>query len=424
MIFLFATPLCILSQEVLTLNGAIEIALKSNYGIQMISNNADAAALLNTPGQAGILPSVRAGAADQYSSNNIFQRFASGQEISSPNASGNNLSAFVAMDWTIFSGFRLTAQRDRLAQLELMGKSALRAQIAGVVQSVTNAYLAIMRSDTQLENLDQLQTYNTLRVEIAQKGLEAGLISKSEFLQARVDLNDIRMQIQQAGNLREVACIELNRLLARDLSMPVKVEPEINFSLQTKDELMAATLQNNYDLALSRTEKLLAENQLKQVRSLQYPTLNLTGAYNFSRTDNSAGFSLLNRTYGPVAGLNLSVPLYAGGTLKRQKTVAEIGVKNSDLALADTEKQILADFETTYSLYRTVMEMIPMQEAAVSDALENLDILTARLKLGQSNALELRQAQLSYETALAKLTNLKYDLLQAQSRLLVLAGKF
>lgn len=411
------------AQEVLTLNGAIEIALKSNYGILMMSNSAESAAILNKPGEAGIFPSLRAGVGDQYSTNNIFQRFANGQEITSPNAAGNNFSAFVAMDWTLFSGFRLAAQRDRLAQLEIQGQTALKALIATTVEQVTAAYLDIVRVDRQILNANEIIAFNNERMELARLRFEAGLASKSDYLLASLDLNTVNQQVQRLNVQRESLAIQLNTLLARDVNSKFIVEDYLSTAAPDLSSLRNEVLTNNYDLALIRSEKLLAENQLKQIESLQYPTVALSGAYNFSRTDNSAGFSLYNRTFGPTVGLNVSVPLYAGGTLKRQKTVAGLQLRTADLMLKSAEHTALAEFEKAFTQYMAGAQMLELQEKSRVIAQENLTIITERLKQGQANALEVRQAQVSYEAVLTELSNLRYEQQIALTRMLLLAGK-
>jgi len=412
-----------IAQEVITLNQAIEIALKSNYEILMVSNAAETATILNKPGEAGIYPSARAGVADQYSTNNIFQKFANGQEISSPNAAGNNFAAFVALDWTLFSGFRLAAQRDRLAILEGQGKTSLKSQIARTVELVTATYLDIARLDRQLINSKEIIGFNEARLEIAQLRFDAGLSSKSDLLQAQVDINLIKQQLQRFETQRQWACLQLNTLLARDINLKFNVEENIDFVDSDPTALRSDVLSKNYDLVIIRSEKLLAENQLKQIESQQYPTVNFTGAYDFTRTDNSAGFSLFNRSFGPTAGLNISVPLYAGGTLKRQKVVTALQVKTADLMLKSAEQTVLAEFEKAYLQYQAATSMLVLQESSRAVAEENLTIISGRLQQGQANTLEVRQAQVSYEAVLTELSNIRYEKQIAQTRMLLLAGR-
>ena len=55
---LSSTNLC--AQETLTIEQAVELALKNNYDIQIAKNDAEIAARNNTVGNAGMLPKVNA----------------------------------------------------------------------------------------------------------------------------------------------------------------------------------------------------------------------------------------------------------------------------------------------------------------------------------------------------------------------------
>ena len=58
--------LVIHSQNVLTIDDAINIALKNNFDIWIARNDADAAKLNNTLGNAGMLPGVSITGSDNY----------------------------------------------------------------------------------------------------------------------------------------------------------------------------------------------------------------------------------------------------------------------------------------------------------------------------------------------------------------------
>jgi outer membrane protein TolC len=54
---------------------------------------------------------------------------------------------------------------------------------------------------------------------------------------------------------------------------------------------------------------------------------------------------------------------------------------------------------------------------------ENLEIAMQRLRFGQTTALEVRQAQQSFEDSMTRLVNFKYNLKLAETRLRQLAGE-
>ena len=71
-LLLFCAPQ-LFAQQVLTLQQAIEQALKHNYQIQIASNEAEIARKSNYAGAAGMLPTVGVNVSDNISQNNINQ---------------------------------------------------------------------------------------------------------------------------------------------------------------------------------------------------------------------------------------------------------------------------------------------------------------------------------------------------------------
>jgi outer membrane protein len=103
------------AQDTLTLQSAIEMALRQNYSIQIARNQSDIATNNNTIGNAGFLPSVTAAAVASSSNTSIRQEFNNGNTINRAGAAASAVAANVALSWTIFDGLKMFATRDRLS---------------------------------------------------------------------------------------------------------------------------------------------------------------------------------------------------------------------------------------------------------------------------------------------------------------------
>ena len=67
------------AQDLLTSEDAVSIALKNSYDILVATNNAEIARINNTSGNAGMLPEVAVNSSDNYSRNNVDQKYSSGE---------------------------------------------------------------------------------------------------------------------------------------------------------------------------------------------------------------------------------------------------------------------------------------------------------------------------------------------------------
>jgi outer membrane protein TolC len=102
---------------------------------------------------------------------------------------------------------------------------------------------------------------------------------------------------------------------------------------------------------------------------------------------------------------------------KVQLKSAEYDLENSKIQVNTLLQNSLTDFESQQNLLSIEMENVDLVK-------ENLEISMQRLRFGQTTALEVRQAQQSYEDSLTRLINFKYNLKVAETRLKQLIAGF
>ncbi|HLP21462.1 MAG TPA: efflux RND transporter permease subunit, partial [Chitinophagales bacterium] len=152
------------AQETLTVEQAVEIALKNNFDIQIARNNADIADKNNTVGNAGMLPTINATLTDNLTYNNLNQRFTDGREINTTGVVGNNVGAGVALNWTIFDGLRMFATKGKLKRLEQIGELQFKDEMQTVVANVITTYYDVVRAQQQFRAIDSAISISNERV--------------------------------------------------------------------------------------------------------------------------------------------------------------------------------------------------------------------------------------------------------------------
>src|SRR5690606_29796156 len=98
------------------------------------------AELMNTPGQAGMLPTLDA--LGQYNQDHSATRqtFFSGEVREVDDANTQVLSGAIQLNWTVFDGLTMFAIKDRLAALEEIERNLLKQQVESTVYEVMAAY--------------------------------------------------------------------------------------------------------------------------------------------------------------------------------------------------------------------------------------------------------------------------------------------
>lgn len=411
------------SQDLLTLEKAVEIALENNYDIRLAKNNLKTDSLGVSPGFAGMLPRVFAQANTNNSTQNISQTRSNGDVIELDNAKNNSLNYGVGLDWTIFDGFGMFARYDRLKELEKLGKAELQSALLNRVSDVMITYYDLVQHQQQLTALDSTLVISQQRVELAENRFNIGKASKLEVLNAQVDLNtDKTLHIRELEVYANTK-IRLNEIMGRDPETKFKVRDEVLIAsdLQLSELEDLATTQNP-ELQTQLISKRISELELKQVKGNRYPKISANTGYNFSDSESSLGFTTKNNAHGWNYGFSASIDIFNGSNQNRNEKIAKLQIENSTIAIAQLTQTIKSQLHTAFQTYQTNLSLIELETKNENIAKENLDITLAKYKIGTIPTIEFRTAQLNYIQASLRLSNAIYQAKLSEITLKQLAG--
>lgn len=407
----------------LSLKDAVGIALDKNFDIRIAKVSAEENKVNNTIGNAGMLPSVSAIGSVSKSVTDAKIELANGTVQNRNNAHSQVVSGAVQMNWVLFDGLRMFVTKDRLDAMERMGVTALKNQIQSTVSQVISTYASVVYQKQLLIALDTAMSLEKVRMDIAQKNFEIGTADKTGFLQAQVDYNASKSSsILQNAKLRQVKD-SLMLLLGRDQFADYDVEDSLYINTELTFNESSVWMDNNFDVQMAAQQKELSVFDLKLAKGAQLPVLSLAAAYNYNRSQNDAGTSLFNRTYGPQAGLNLSLPIFDGFNLQRQKKIARLEVNRQDLVYQYTQVTVATQYRIAWRAYENAKATFDLEKENIQYAEENVMIQQARFRVGVTNTLALRDAENSYVAALARLVDAKYALKIAGTKILTIENK-
>ena len=415
------------SQRVLTIEEAIGTALKNNYDILLVKNDAQSAALDFSYAYAAFLPQVNGTAGKVWNDNNQKQNFIDGRKRSA-NVNSSNVSATVNLNWTLFDGLKMFATRNRFEQLKELGEASVKVQVVNSVAAVINNYYNIVRQKQQLRAIDTLMSINEERVKLADKKISVGMGSKPELLQARVDLNAQRA----ARLLQETLIAQLREQLNQLSGIPVQTEYDVSDSIPINLGIEYNYISNDIEktnpgLLASQKTIDIAKLALKERRAELFPILQFNSAYNFGRTSNA---SVVNPEFQPIFSLNkgfnygftASIPILNGFNTRRLIKQAGLDLEYNQLAYTTQKSRIELGVSNSFKDYQYQKKALLLEEENISLARENVFIALERFRQGVSTYLELREAQISLETAYNRLIAARYNTKLAETELLRLKG--
>lgn len=418
MISLVAVFAGLSAQSLLSIEEAISIALKNNYSIAITKNLAEIAKVNNTAGNAGMLPTIMINGSDNYSVNNVYMDLSTGSTITADAGKSNAFNAGMALNWTIFDGTKMFITKNKLNQIQKLGEIQLQDTLMQTIFNVTVAFYQVVAQKEQLLAIRDVMAYSLERVMLLQKGYEAGVAHKNDLLQAKIDLNvNKEAEINQANTIRN-SKRALNMILARDPDTEFDVADTIPLNYSPDPVTLMNKLSTDNPSVLEYQQQVdIAKLSIGEYQSYRLPKLNFVTSYNFQQNDNSASTVLTNRTYGPLVGGSLVIPVYQAGNALRQVRTAKIQLQSSRFLLDEVKLAAITQLKTALTQFEDQKTLLVIETDNLSLAKENLRISLERLRLGQTTALEVRQAQESYANSLARYYDFEFNIKVAETRL-------
>jgi len=407
-----------------TMKQAVDLALQQNLDIQIAGSELEIAKVNNNWGNAGALPTVNLNISNTEAISNINQKLSNGNSIVRNNVSNNALNSNLGISWRIFNGMRIKSTKERFETLERLGTIGVQQQIDQVIFEVMSTYYNLVRLNKQVEATKAIISLSEERLKIAETRFNVGSGNKTDMLQASIDLNAQKVNLENIRNQIADTKTALNVLLKKPADAPFfptdqqfKI-PDIAFSaLSQKME------SQNPQLLIAQQEKLNLLNDRKIINSQRLPTLTFNTNTILNKNKSTAGLFLVNQNFGPTVGLALGIPIFNGGINKTQLKVNNIQQKRQELQTEQLKASLQQNLLTAYNDYQNAISIVKIEEQNVKLAEENNFISTERFRKLQSNSIELRQAQLSLIEAQNRFIFAQFNAQLAATSLQFLSGE-
>jgi outer membrane protein len=423
-IFLLFGALSVNAQEILTLEQAVEKTLNNNLNIKVFRNNIAVAENNTNMGNAGMLPNVTLNGATNYSSNNTKLEFAGNiapVEQNGAQSTSNNLS--VNLNYTLFDGLAMFYNYDILKASKSQTEIQTRLNIENTLLQVIAAYYEMARLQNQMKIGKEALAISKERYRRAKTYNEFGGSSKIEFLSAEVDLNTDSSAFLNAELAWVNSRRNLNFLMGVENDLMYKVEEDVTLNKDLQIEnLFDKAKQNNAGVMNAEYNILISEKQLKTTKSTLLPTIAANASYGYSGSNNEVGIVLSNQNTGFNAGLNLTYPLFRGGTQSTQRQNAQIQLENATLQKELAEKQLVRDLNNAFSTYQNAIRVVELNEKNLGTSKLNFNRTKELYDLGKVTNTQFREAQLNFARTKSTLVNSSFQVKLAEADLIRISG--
>jgi outer membrane protein TolC len=398
------------TQQKISLTDAINIALKNSYDIQLAQNNIEISTLSNTYGYAGGLPIVSGTASDNEQVTSINQKFPDPtRDTKRDNVATNNLAIGVTGSVLLYNGMRVQSTKKRLDELLQQNQQVLAAQIQNTIAAVMSKYFDIVRQQYFLKALNRTIEVSKQKLDILEVRKQVGVANNADIFQAQLDLNgNLQLKESQFLAIDQAKTDLLNLIFLKPADQKIIIEDTIVIDKSINLDSVRSRLSTNPQVIAAQQQVRINEIVEREIAAVRYPSIRASTGYNLTSAKSGAGFILLNQSYGPFVGVNLSVPIYNGSISKKQQQIAEINTRSSKTVYDN----LLLDYETgavrTYQAYTNSLSQLKMESENFTLSQQLLDLISKKFELGQATIIDVKQAQQSFENASYRLINLTY----------------
>ncbi|MCM1032192.1 MAG: TolC family protein [Odoribacter sp.] len=300
-----------------------------------------------------------------------------------------------------------------------------RSSRLDLVNQVKNAYYALQLALDSRRVVQESYDMAELTYKTYSRRFEVGDASEYEVLRTSVALKNIEPEIIQCDIEIRRARLQLAILMGIDVNTPFEIEGSLaEYESTMYDDVMnlSSDLSSNTSLIMNSIETRTLERTLSVQKASWYPTVALTGNYNWMSSSNGSPFKNFRWTPYSIVGLSVSIPLYQGGQRYNRIKQARIQLDEMAYVRENLTNTLNSQVAIAIDNIRLNVKQIASSNESVGEASRAHDIQVRSFDIGATTYLDLRDSELSLTRARLAYYQAIYNYLVAGSDLELLLG--
>ena len=437
LLVMFILPMLIFAQEdttnvviridadVISINRAVDIAMRSNHIIKIARNNIEIAennaGLMNS----GFLPTLSANGGLAHKNEDTYSESSTGAVNDVDGNLTDSYNYGVALNYRLFDGMGRYYNYKNFQSSFTLEELKSRGVIENTLMSLIVAYYDVARLTSKLENQRRTIEISNERHKLTTSKFEYGQAGKLDMLRSEVDMNNDSINLINTNRDLKVARRDFNVLLARDVRTPFGVDTLVLFSKDiNEDKMLELALEQNVDYLLALQNVDIAELMKKSNRSGYMPKVDLNGGYSGSNTESTAGFFPKNERHGYNLGASLSWSIFDGGKTSVNVQNAKIVELNAQEESYNQKNNLEREVSNAFVVYENSIYVMKAESKNMQTNQLNFEYSRDKNALGQINSIDYRKAQVDLEDSINRYNEAKYLAKVAELKLMKLAGLF
>jgi outer membrane protein TolC len=377
----------------------------------------------------GLLPSLSASTStgrtqfpERESISYDFDNFTSDTTVTSHY---DNMSAGISLSQTLYNGGRSWNQvKQAKSQLEI-AKLNQRTTKIQVIQNVIQSYYGLLKAQQLHEVAVKNLEMSDQQVSLVKKQYDLGVVKRTDLLKAEVAQGQAKVDVlNRQTNLENARRVLFNDMGLQDFGQPITaVENEwLAPPIPTSSDILELLKTRNPNLLISQVRINLGEVSYKMAKGMRLPSLNSSVSYSANGENSEELMDALKDDWSLGMNLSVSVPIYTGNSLSVQQHQTKLSKQKSEYDYITLLNDLRVQGELIRKTLENYSEIIPLNQAVVASAAEDLKLVRERYSLGSATILEVLDAQVSLIRSNSTLINTIHDARIQEASLKALLG--
>jgi outer membrane protein len=325
----------------------------------------------------------------------------------------NYALAELLMQWTLWD-FGRTYGRYQQAELNIdIAQLQATRTAQTVVYDVSATYYRVLQAQAARKVAQEAVRLAESVLNISRKSLKAGLLESDQVLRSEVQLAQARRTLVLAERAERVAVAALNQAIGLNVSSPTEVidrteEPPFGLSLA---ECLQRAVDSRREFQIARRSIEVAQEGVRVNRAEFAPRIFVQGAL--------AGEDGHKVRHGATESATINI---AWGVLEGGQRLGDLRTAGASVRAAVAQAQVVCDtiaFEVNEAFQDigAARQSIDLARPAVSQARENLRLVTRKYENGDATPTDIVDAETSLTRAAQDLYTAQYGYLTALARI-------
>lgn len=389
----------------LSMNDALSIALKKNFGYRISEGNWSIAKAQKTGAAGGLLPFVSASMGYGWTKRGPSSSFTQGLIIipgSNRTTTSANYSVGVDVRQEVFDGGASYSNYRSAAADEAASREGYRGARQNLIFNVRSSYFSALKAEKLLEvQVDAIKRAEE-QLKIAQARYDLGSASLSDVLKAKVSYTSDQLALLSAQNSVQSALAGLNSILGEDVNDSLELSEELTQPADPTigyEEAILKSEKNHPDLIAAQKGVEAADWGRQASRSGLFPSLSLSAGYGWNNRDFSRVTSLFDRDYQWRFGFSVGYNIFDRFSTYQSMKISQARHSNARQSYLQTKSQVALEVKQSFLDLNHAKQRLELTSQQSQSAEEDLNIVQEKYNLGAATILELLDAQVSYKRA-------------------------